>query len=90
MSHSLKRTIAQALHEMNVVIRTAQGPIFTDGDHGRLLRCFMQLCAEMAEQDLEFKAKAKEAERIEAQSKKASKVPLLDLFDEIWGDDNDK
>ena len=73
----LKKTIAQALHEMDVVIRTAQGPIFTDGDHGRLLRCFMRLCSEMADQDREFKAKAKEAERVEAKSKRGISSPAV-------------
>ena len=85
MSRHLDWEISQAFNEMAAVIHSANGPIFADEDHGRLLRSFMKLCDAIANQDREFKAKAREAERIEARSKAHTTSKLSRAVDEIFG-----
>lgn len=85
--------IRDALRSFERTIRSAQGPVFTDADYGRVLRAFLGVCHAMDHSDRCFRAKAAEAERIERERERERNFrSLRDEIDEelgIWGDDSD-
>ncbi len=90
----MDQDIRIALGSLAQAIEAARGPIFTDADWGRVLRCFLAVCEAMDHQDDQFKAKAANAARIERAAEKERRKReheiemkhLLDVLDSALDD----